>query len=393
MKKILILGGSDFQIPLIKHAKQKGLYVITCDYLPDNPGHNLSDEYHNVSTTDLNAVLDLAKELHIDAIATFSSDPAIPTVAYVANHLNLPGPSFSAVESLSVKDKFRSLMQKSGLRTPSFWVVENTKLPQDLNATSRYIVKPVDSSGSRGVKLSDGSIDDLKACIEYAKTYSRCGRCILEEYIDGEQIHGDGFLRDGKLFHAYLGNHVFYKKTQSFIPISTQWPSKFNQTVLDDLTLQIEKLSEASGYFDGPINIEARINQAGEVFVIEMGARNGGNFVPIIQNRLTGFDYVDAALRISLGEKLPPPELNKNGIGAHYILHAEQDAIFSSVKIDDRIKPFIFFQKVLKKTGDKIYHYRGSDTTIGILLLEFQNIEMRDKIMAKVDTFVKIDYV
>lgn len=175
--------------------------------------------------------------------------------------------------------------------------------------------------------------------------------------------------------------------------IADQWPSKFNQTVLDDLTLQIEKLSEASGYFDGPINIEARINQAGEVFVIEMGARNGGNFVPIIQNRLTGFDYVDAALRISLGEKLPPPELNKNGIGAHYILHAEQDAIFSSVKIDDRIKPFIFFQKVFKKTGDKIYHYCGSDTTIGILLLEFQNIEMRDKIMAKVDTFVKIDYV
>jgi biotin carboxylase len=392
MKKILILGGSDFQIPLIERAKQMGLYVITCDYLPGNPGHNISDEYHNVSTTDLSAVLNLAKELSIDAIATFSSDPAIPTVAYIAENLNLPGPRFSAVEALSVKDKFRSLMQKAGLRTPAFWVVESTELPQELDIQAKYIVKPVDSSGSRGVKLSNGSVDDLKACIEYAKTYSRCGRCILEEFIDGEQIHGDGFLQDGKLLHSYLGNHVFYKKTQSFIPISTQWPSKFNQTVLDDLTQQIEKLSKACAYLNGPINIEARINQAGEVFIIEMGARNGGNFVPIIQNRLTGFDYVDAVLRISLGENLLAFEPNKKGIGAHYILHAEQDGIFSSIKIDDTIKPFIFFQKDFKKRGDKIYQYRGSDTTIGVLLLEFQDIDTREAIMGKIRDFVKVIY-
>ena len=84
MKRILILAGSPFQVPLIERAKRDGHYVITCDYLPENPGHKISDEYHNVSTTDKEGVLRLARERQIDAVTTISSDPAVPTVAHVA---------------------------------------------------------------------------------------------------------------------------------------------------------------------------------------------------------------------------------------------------------------------------------------------------------------------
>ena len=79
--RILILGGSRFQVPLIRRAKERGLRVITCDYLPENPGHRLADEYHNVSTTDREAVLALARRIGIDAVASFASDPAMPAVA------------------------------------------------------------------------------------------------------------------------------------------------------------------------------------------------------------------------------------------------------------------------------------------------------------------------
>ena len=91
MKRILFLGGAPTQVPPIEYALKQGYYVITCDYLPDNPGHKLAHEYHNVSTTDKEDVLRLANSLGIDGIVAYASDPAAPTAAYVAEQLELPG--------------------------------------------------------------------------------------------------------------------------------------------------------------------------------------------------------------------------------------------------------------------------------------------------------------
>ena len=89
-KKILFLGATQFQIPPIVYAKEQGHHVITADYLPENPGHKYADEYHNVSTTDMEAVLKLSESLNIDGIVAYASDPAAPTQAYVGNKLGLP---------------------------------------------------------------------------------------------------------------------------------------------------------------------------------------------------------------------------------------------------------------------------------------------------------------
>ena len=124
VKKILMLGGAMQQIPAIKEAKEKGLYVITCDYLPDNPGHKYADEYYNVSTTDKDAVLELAKACNIDGIVAYASDPAAPTAAYVAEKLGLPGNPCESVEILTQKDLFRDFLQKNGLE-PIDWQIEN----------------------------------------------------------------------------------------------------------------------------------------------------------------------------------------------------------------------------------------------------------------------------
>ena len=111
MKKLLMLGGSMQQIPAIKAAKEMGHYVITCDYLPENPGHKFADEYYNVSTTDKEAVLKLAKELKIDGIVAYASDPAAPTAAYVSENLGIPGNPYESVAMLTEKDKFRDFLE------------------------------------------------------------------------------------------------------------------------------------------------------------------------------------------------------------------------------------------------------------------------------------------
>ena len=391
-KKILVLGGSDFQIPLIHAAKNAGLFVITCDYLPDNPGHKISDKYINESTTDKEAVLKVAIENKIDAIATFSSDPAIPTIGYVAELLNLPGISIEAAEAFSNKDLFRQVLTKAELKVPDFFITETNAIPSGMNPNKQYIVKPVDSSGSKGVRLSNGTKENIVACIEYALSFSRSDKCIIEEYIDGPQIHGDGFLQDGKLIASYFGDHYFYTATDSFVPISTRWPTAHTQ-IHTQLKEQLEKLSTHTGYLDGPINVEARINSNDEVYIIEVGARNGGNFVPIIQEKLTGFDYVDAVLQVSLGQKVSTDQSIKQSVGAHYIIHVDKSGTFNEVSIDSSIKPYLFKQTVFKKYGDLVEEYCGSHTTIGVLLFEFPSIKLRDELMSNINQLVQIKYL
>lgn len=390
-KKILILGGSDFQIPLIQAAQNAGLFVITCDYLPDNPGHKISDKYINESTTDKEAVLKVAIENKIDAIATFSSDPAIPTIGYVAELLNLPGISIEAAEAFSNKDLFRQVLTQAELKTPDFFITKTNVIPSGMNPNKRYIVKPVDSSGSKGVRLSDGTKENIISCIDYALGFSRSDKCIIEEYVDGPQIHGDGFLQDGKLIASYFGDHYFYTATDSFIPISTRWPTAHTQ-IYTQLKEQLEKLSTHTGYLNGPVNVEARISSNDEVYIIEVGARNGGNFVPIIQEKLTGFDYVDAILKVSIGQKASTDQSIKQSVGAHYIIHAESAGKFDSINIDSTLRPFIFHQKIFKQKGVKVEQYCGSHTTIGVLLLEFPTEETRDKYMDNINNLVEVVY-
>jgi biotin carboxylase len=392
-KRIMVLGGSNFQLPIIMRAKEMGLYVISCDYLPDNPGHKFSDEYHNVSTTDKEAVLELVRSLNIDAIATLSSDPAIPTVAYVADALGLGGPSPEAVTILSEKDKFRSLISKLGLNVPKNYVVTSLMVPEEIkNSTSKYVVKPVDCSGSKGITYSSTNKNELKHAIEYALQHSRAKRCILEEYIEGDQIHGDGYLQDGELIYHYLGDHFFYTKSKSFIPISTRWPCKYEGTqILDTVVKQVESICNAAGYRTGPVNIEARVTDSGKVYIIEVSPRNGGNYVPIIQEHLTGFDFVSKVIHSSLGMdvKVDTDSCEKK-VGAHYILHSEKDGIFKDVRISDKINGHVFFRKVFKNEGDDVKEYVGSNTTIGVLLLEFNSVQERDGKMSVIQELIRV---
>lgn len=388
--RILVLGGSRFQVPLIRRARERGLHVITCDYLPDNPGHRLADEYHNVSTTDREAVLALAKRVGIDAVASMSSDPAMPTVAYVANALGLPGPPLEAIVKLTEKDAFRRLMAEAGLRTPRHWVFDAgsaadagaiaAALPSDI---ARLVVKPVDSSGSRGVAIVDRTGGGLATALRRALDHSLAKRAIVEEYIEGEQIHGDGFVQGGRVVYRYIGDHAFFTKSGASVPISTIWPARYGEDVLRELVRQVDAVAQASGLVDGAVNIEAKITPAGDVCLIEIGPRSGGNYIPILLERLTGFDFVGRLLDGALGIRSKvEPERGPRGIGAVYVLHAVRDGTYAGLEVSDEIKKKIFLLETFKRIGEPVYQYAGSNTSLGVALLQFDSIGERDRLIA-----------
>jgi len=162
-KKLLLLGGLRYLLPVIEAAHKLGYYVITCDYLPDNIAHKYSDEYHNVNIVDKEAVLALAFELQIDGIMSFAVDPGVVTAAYIQEKMGLPGNPYESVCILQNKDRFRNFLSQHGFVVPKakgFSSVAEA-LAEAYWFPWPVIVKPTDAAGSKGVTRVN-KIEDLK---------------------------------------------------------------------------------------------------------------------------------------------------------------------------------------------------------------------------------------
>ena len=157
-KRLMLLGGIRYLLPVIKAAHEQGYYVITADNVEGNIAHRYSDEYVNVSVLDKDAVLKVAQEKKIDGIMSFGVDPGVVSAAYVQEKLGLPafGP-YESVEILQNKDKFRAFLTANGFNVPR--AKGFSSMDDALSDLSwfRYpvIVKPTDSAGSKGVSRVD----------------------------------------------------------------------------------------------------------------------------------------------------------------------------------------------------------------------------------------------
>ncbi|MDD4610178.1 MAG: carboxylate--amine ligase, partial [Bacteroidaceae bacterium] len=149
-KRLLLLGGLNYLIPIIKAAHALNYYVITCDYLPHNVAHSYSDEYHNVSIIDKEAVLALAESLKVDGVMSFAVDPGVITAAYVSEQLGLPTPPYSSVLILQNKKLFRKFLADNGFNVPKAKGYLDVDIEKALNDIREFqwpiIVKPTDSA-------------------------------------------------------------------------------------------------------------------------------------------------------------------------------------------------------------------------------------------------------
>jgi biotin carboxylase len=391
-KRVLFLGGAYAQIPIIQEAKNRGWYIITCDYLPENPGHKLANEYHNVSTTDFEGVLQIAQQVKPDFIIAYASDPAALTAAWVSEQLGLAGNSYESVKLLSEKDLFRNFLAHNSFNCPIIvTIAENNMNTESLERLGfPVIVKPTDSSGSKGVTRVE-NIEDIQQAIQYAFSFSRNKRIIIEEFIDNDiaDIHGDGFVVDGKLVFTCLGDHIYKGQINPFNPTGTSWPSKLSETTIKQIKSELTKIIQLSGFKNGPINIEARINHKGEIFIMEIGPRNGGHFVPQAIKYATEFNMVSAQLDLMSNTKL---NINSQTIipSAYIAIHSEQDGILKGISLKEEIKPYIkeFHQYI--QTGNPVQSFQGANAAIGIILLTFSSAKEMDYYISNMNQFVQI---
>lgn len=396
MKKVLMLGGSLYQTYAIKEAVKMGYYVITCDYLPSNPGHQYAHEYHNVSTTDKEAVLELAKRLNVDGIVAYASDPAAPTAAYVCEKLGLPTSPYKSVEILSKKHLFRKYLAEQGFNVPyakSYTSYEDAE--KDIDSFKLPVmVKPVDSSGSKGInKLVDKK--QLKVFFEDALSYSREKIVIIEEFIEkeGPQISGDAFSVEGELVFHCLGNEFYSTKVdKDFAPLGECWPTIMPQSVIDQLVQDLQRLISSLGMKSTAYNVEAIYGKDGKVYILELGARSGGSLIPQITALATGVDMVPYVIKAAMGEDCSELKMTPvKGFWSNYMAHANETGRYNGIAFDEVFQKKHLVDYVSEtKIGDSVHKYRDAQDCVGELIIRYDNQEQMFQMIENMNKYVTI---
>lgn len=394
MKKIMCLGGNFFQVSAIKRAKELGYYVISVDYLPDNPGHQYSDEYHNVSTIDKDAVLDLALKCNIDGILSYASDISAPTAAYVAEKLGLPTNPFDSVMVLTHKNLFRKFMKENHFRTPEGKEFKDKSEAKDYfrNMKLPVMIKPVDSSGSKGV-MKVTKREGFDAAYDEAISYSISETIIMEEYIPkiGYQIDGDGFIQDGKI--AFFGvmdqrNNI---NCSPHAPIGSCYPSVQDEVYQKQAFDLIQKIFSKLNMKSGAFNFEYMIGQDGNVYVLEIGPRNGGNFIPDTIRYALGVDLMEASIKACVGDGCQEAlAIKKQLTAASYVVHSLVSGKFKELRIHDRVADHIVKQEIFISRGEEVRAFRNGGDSIGAMVLEFDSVEQMNEMMGNMWEYVEV---
>ncbi len=379
MKKLMLLGGLRYLLPVIEEAHKLGIYVITADYLPDNIAHKYSDEYCNVSIIDKEAVLKAAQELKIDGILSHAVDPGVVSAAYVAEKMGLPFQcSYEAACILQDKSLFRKFLTEHGFNCPKAKGYDNAEDPlKDIDYFNwPVIVKPVDSAGSKGVTKVEEKAD-LQKAIETALSASLSKHFVIEDFLDkvGAQSSADIFTIDGKLVYPAYSDQLFDKNAANpYTPAIEIWPASMEQNFQDDLTAQLQRLFSLLGVKSGIYNVESRVCSDGRAYIMEVSPRGGGNRIAELQDMATSQSLIVNEIKKALGmslDKITAPKYD--GIWCNYILHTNKSGVFEAIDINPEFqKKHIRDIGLIVKPGDKVAPFTGANASIGTLFLRFE---------------------
>ena len=396
MKKLLLLGGSRYLLPVINEAKKLGCYTITCDYLPDNIAHKYSDEYRNVSIVEKDKVLKLAEELEIDGIMSFACDPGVTTAAYVAEKMGLPnvGP-YESVEILQNKNRFRAFLKDNGFTVPEFKDYSDIEVAFKDAESFRFplIVKPVDSAGSKGVSKVE-ELSQFKKAAEYAMENSLSGRIIVEDFIEqkGFASDTDCFSVNGELRFCSFNSQYFDKNAYNpYAPAGFTWPSSMSKAHQLELRSELQRLIKLLNMNTAVYNVETREGTDGKAYIMEVSPRGGGNRLCEMLNYVSGTNLIRNAVKAALGMEIEPMcDPKYTDTYAEIILHSYKSGIFKRIEIDSSLECCIVEKDLWVKPGDEVEAFTGANKTIGTLVVNFPSGEERDRRMADLKSWLQI---
>lgn len=399
MKKLMLLGGSRYLIPVIKTAHELEIYTITADYLPDNIAHKYSDEYINVSVIDKEAVLEEAKKHKIDGIMSFACDPGVVTAAYVAEKMGLPFQcSYDTAKILQDKGLFRQFLIDNGFNCPNAKRYVDDRSPFDDIEYFNWpvIVKPTDSAGSKGVSKVD-TPNELEKAIKIAKDNSLNSAFIIEDFLEFEGYHSstDPFSVDGELRFITYSDQLFDEKaSNSYVPAYIIWPTSMKQSYQDELTSEIQRLMKLLKTRTGIYNIESCVAN-GKPYIMEVSPRGGGCKIAELQKMAYGVDLIKAEIQKSVGMEIDEVNCQEcDGVWCEFVVHENEGRMgkLKQITFDENIeKRYIRNKDVTISKGDMVYPFSGANMSLGDIFMRFETREELNRVVFSSNEWMSID--
>lgn len=395
-KKLLLLGGLRYLLPVIESAHRLGYYVITCDYLPNNIAHKYSDEYVDASIIDKDVILRVAQEKDIDGIMSFAVDPGVVTASYVAEKMGLPFQgSYRSVSILQDKSEFRKFLTENGFNVPVAKGYDDKN--EALGDTARFnwpiIVKPVDSAGSKGVSRVD-KLADLPAAIDYALSESHSNKFIIEDFLEQEGFSSDSecFTVDGELVYCSFNDQRFDRNAENpYTPAGFSWPTTMPQWAQDELQGELQRLMRLLDMKTGIYNVETRLCKNGKPYIMEVSPRGGGNRLAEMLNYSTHTNLVDCSVLAAMGElKTAPASPQYYGHLAEVVLHADHSGIFDGVEIAKEKQSNVIETDFWVKEGDAVQGFDGANRSLGSLVLRFGTLAELETAMGDIKSWCQV---
>jgi biotin carboxylase len=399
-KSILLLGGSRQQVIAIETAKRLGYRTVLCDYLPDNPGQYVADVFYQESTTDREKMLEIARAEGVSGVLAYASDPAALTCAYVAEQLGLPTNPLSSVETLSVKHLFRRHLAEHGFPCPKAVAVSADGPAAEVLAASEgmrlpVVLKPTDSSGSKGVTVLEARDEAAFAqALAHAASFSRNRVLVLEEYIRAgfpRVIGGDVFVAGGEVRFWGLMSCLRDEGLGGLVPVGERYPSGLSAEQLAAVREQIQALVKSLDLRFGELNVEVIVGEDGLPYFLELGARAGGNMIPVQLSDLSGIDLVEANVRYAMGDENISVDFSASDqVICTYVPHAECDGAFEGLAVAPELAPHLYRTVMYVEPGAQVERFDGANKAIGILFLRFDSVAQMEELLARMPELLQV---
>ena len=324
MIKLAIIGASYLQEPLIEKAKSMGIETHVFAWAAGDVGEKSADYFYPISIVEKEQILEKCKEIGINGICSIASDLAAITVNYVAHAMELVGNSPECALISTNKHLMREAFEKNGDPSPKSILVSSVRDLSGVQLQYPVIVKPIDRSGSRGItKLL--SPNGLLEAIEEAKEQGFEKKALVEEFVTGQEYSVECI--------SYHGEHHFLALTKKyttgaphFIETGHLEPAPVSEEVVENVKKIVFHALDSLKIVNGASHSEIKIDQDGNIKLIEIGGRMGGDCIGSDLVQLsTGVDFVKAVIDVALGKNPNLSDYHEVGVAAINYIFDKQD--------------------------------------------------------------------
>lgn len=373
MKKLMIMGAGIYQVPLIKKAREMGIWTIAVSIPGNYPGFALADQVLYEDTVDYERILEVARQEKIDGIVTAGTDVAVITIGRVCDELGLTGLSFEAAKIASNKIRMKKKYEEYGVRTARF---REISFEEDMYEAAKgldfpLIFKAVDTSGSRGI-IRVNSAEEFENARSIVSSSTRTDHFIIEEFIEGKEFGAQAFVYRGEVkFILPHGDYVFQGDTG--VPIGHFAPFDLGEGIIEDAREQLEKAIRAMGLDNCAINADF-ILKDNKTYVLELGGRSGATCLAELVSIYYGFDYYEKLIQAALGEEVEFPQ-RLAVPNASMLLRSEKDGVITSIENLNEEDEDICEVQFDYKVGDAVRKFHVGPHRIGHVITKGRTLD------------------